>query len=206
MSLSFRPARSSDASSAAALVYSAGPEAFDYILRTSKHAAMDFLKYAFADGAGYQGHRNHWVAEREERVVGAGAFYSGKDDLRLTVGFVRQVLAFYSLGAALGVIKRALEVAPMMKPLTKDMLYVANFGVSPECRGQGVGAAMLNFHMAEARKQGFKRYALDVAVTNPRAQKLYEGIGLKFVRERIFRGDYKRSPVPDCRRLEMLLN
>ena len=206
MSLNFRPARSSDTDAAAVLVYSAGPEAFDYILRTEKHKALDFLKYSFAEGAGFQGHRNHWVAEREGKVVGAGAFYSGKDDLRLTAGFVRQVLSFYSLGAALGVIKRALEVAPMMKPLTKDMLYVANFGVSPECRGQGVGAAMLNFQMAEARKQGFKRCALDVAVTNPRAQKLYEGIGLKFVRETAFSGDRKRSPVPDSRRLEMLLN
>lgn len=206
MSLNFRPAEGSDASVAAALVYSAGPEAFDYILRTGNRTAMDFLNYAFADGAGYQGHRNHWVAERDGKVVGTGAFYSGKDDLRLTVGFVRQVLSFYSFGAAMGVIKRALEIAPMMKPLDADLLYVANFGVSPECRGQGVGAAMLNFKMAEARKQGFKRYGLDVAVTNPRAQKLYEGVGMKFVRERNFRGDAKRSPVPDCRRLEMLLN
>lgn len=206
MALDFRPATSDDASIAAALVYSAGPEAFDYILRTEQRSAMDFLNYAFAQGAGYQGHRNHWVAERDGRVVGTGAFYSGKDDLRLTVGFVRQVLAFYSFGAAMGVIRRALEVAPMMKPIDKDMLYVANFGVSPECRGQGVGAAMLNFKMAEARKNGFKRYALDVAVTNPRAQKLYEGIGMKFVRERKFRGDFNRSPVPDCRRLEMFID
>ena len=206
MSLNFRPAQSSDAGIATALVYSAGPEAFDYILHTGNRTAMDFLNYAFANGAGYQGHRNHWVAERDGKVVGIGAFYSGKDDLRLTVGFVRQVLSFYSFGAVMGVIKRALEVAPMMKPLDSELLYVANFGVSPECRGQGVGAAMLNFKMAEARKQGFKRYGLDVAVTIPRAQKLYEGVGMKFVRERNFRGDYKRSPVPDCRRLEMLLN
>lgn len=205
MALNFRRATTEDAMAAAPLVYSAGPEAFDYILRASGKESLDFLRYAFANGGGYQGFCNHWVAEREGRVVGVGAFYSGHDELRLTIGFVKQVLAFYSIGAAFGVIKRALEVAPMMKPITKDMLYVANFGVAPECRGQGVGAAMLNFQMAQARKQGFKRYALDVAVTNPRAQKLYEGIGLKFVRERKFRGDRERSPVPDCRRLEMML-
>lgn len=205
MALNFRPATAEDAMAAAPMVYSAGPEAFDYILRMPGREALDFLRYTFADGAGYQGHRNHWVAEREGRVIGVGAFYSGRDELRLTVGFVRQVLAFYSFGVALGVIKRALEVAPMMKPIPKDMLYVANFGVAPECRGQGVGAAFLNFQMAQARQQGFRIYALDVAVTNPRAQKLYEGIGLKFIRERTFRGDRARSPVPDCRRLEMML-
>ncbi|MGH8506499.1 MAG: GNAT family N-acetyltransferase [Stenotrophobium sp.] len=205
MTLNFRPATAADAMAAAPMVYSAGPEAFDYILWSAGKVALDFLRHAFADGSGYQGYRNHWVAEREGRVVGVGAFYSGSDDLRLTLGFVKQVLAFYPLAAVPGVIKRALQVAPMMKPVTKDMWYVANFGVAPECRGQGVGAAMLNFQMAEACKQGFRRYALDVAVTNPRAQKLYEGIGLKFVREHKFRGDRERSPVPDSRRLEMTL-
>jgi len=205
MSLSFRPARAADAVAAAPLVYSAGPEAFDYMLRAGGSEALDFLRHAFADGAGYQGHRNHWVAERDGRVVGVGAFYSGRDEGRLTLGLLRQVLAFYPLRQAFGVILRALELAPMMKPLPKDMWYVANFGVAPECRGQGIGARMLNWQMAEARKHGFACYALDVAVTNPRAQKLYEGVGFSFVRERRFRGDRKRSPVPDCRRLEMKL-
>ncbi|HEY1075172.1 MAG TPA: N-acetyltransferase [Fontimonas sp.] len=203
--MNFRPALGSDAESAAPLVYSSGPEAFDYILRTDRTSALDFLRYAFADGAGFQGYRNHWVAERDGRVVCAGAFYSGKDELRLVLGFVRQVLAFFPTLAAPGVIRRALQVAPMMKPVTREMLYVANFGVAAELRGQGIGAQMLNRQMARARELGFARYALDVAVSNPRAQKLYEGVGFKFVRERRFRGDVQRSPVPDCRRLEMSL-
>ncbi len=205
MALNFRPAAAADAALAAPLVYSSGPEAFDYILRTADKSALDFLHYAFAEGSGFQGHRNHWVAERDGRVVCAGAFYSGRDELRLVLGFAKQVLAFYPPLTAVGVIRRALQVSPMMKPVTRDMLYVANFGVAPECRGQGIGAQMLNMQMARARQSGFARYALDVAVTNPRAQKLYEGIGLKFVRERRFHGDYQRSPVPDCRRLEMQL-
>ncbi len=205
MGLEIRPATAADAEGAAPLVYSSGPEAFDYILRDVGKTALDFLRFALADGDGFQGHRIHWVAERDGQVVGAGAFYSGKDELGLTLGFVRQVFAFYPFVTALGVIVRALQVAPLLKPLTRDMLYVANFGVASECRGQGVGARMLNQQMARAREQGFKRYALDVAVTNPRAQKLYEGIGMQFVREKRFRGDYQRSPVPDCRRLEMQL-
>ncbi len=205
MSLDIRPARADDAAAAAPLVYSSGPEAYDYILRDGGKTALDFLRHAFADGRGFQGHRNHWVAERDGQVVGAGAFYSGRDELRLSIGFVAQILAFYPLLTAIAVIRRALQVAAMMKPVTRDMLYVANFGVAAECRGQGVGARMLNQQMARARQAGFKRYALDVAVTNPRAQKLYEGIGLKFVREMRFRGDHQRAPVPDCRRLEMQL-
>ncbi|PPE71936.1 GNAT family N-acetyltransferase [Solimonas fluminis] len=205
MSLGFRPARAEDAEAAAPLVYSAGPEAFDYMLRAAGRGALDFLRYAFAQGGGFQGHRNHWVAEREGRVVGVGAFYGQRDEGRLTLGLMRQVLSFYPLPAAFGVIRRGLELSPMMKPLTPEMLYVANFGVAPECRGQGIGARMLNFQMAQARQRGFQLYALDVAVTNPRAQKLYEGIGFRFVRERRFRGDRARSPVPDCRRLEMKL-
>lgn len=205
MALNMRPATADDTAAVIPLIYSAGPEAFDYMLCAAGKTSLDFLRYTFADGRGYQGFRNHWVAERGGRVVGAGAFYSGHDEGRLTLGLIRQVFAFYPFLAALGVIQRALQLAPLMKPVTKDMIYVANFGVAPECRGQGVGAAMLNFHRAQAQQRGFKRYALDVAVTNPRAQKLYEGIGLKFVRERAFRGDRTRSPVPDYRRLEMRL-
>lgn len=205
MSLEFRPARAEDADAAAPLVYSAGPEAFDYMFRAGGRQALDFLRHAFRQGGGFQGYRNHWVAERDGVVVGVGAFYGQRMEGRLTLGLMRQVLSFYTPWAAFGVIRRGLELAPMLKPLTPDMLYVANFGVAPECRGQGIGARMLNFKMAEARNSGYGVYALDVAVTNPRAQKLYEGIGFRFVRERRFRGDRARAPVPDCRRLEMKL-
>lgn len=211
MNLDFRPACADDAEAAAPLVYSAAPEAFDYIfgtvgLKAAARTAPDFLRYAFTDGRGFQGWRNHVVAEREGRLVGVGAFYTGHDELRLTAGMARQVFAFYPLGAAVGVIYRALQVSPMMKPLTQDMLYVANLGVAPEFRGQGVGAALLNFQIAQARRRGLRLFALDVAATNPRAQKLYEGLGLSFVRQRAFGGDRTRSPVPDIRRLQLSLD
>jgi len=203
--LKFRQASAKDAEAAAPLVYSAGPEAFDYILNTAERRALDFLVYAFAEGAGFQGYRNHWVAVRAGRTIGVGAFYSGQDEVRLARGFVRQVFAFYPFAVAPSVIKRSREVASMMTPLSRDMLYVANFGVAPECRGQGVGAALLTLQMHHARRMGYRRYALDVSSTNLRAQKLYESLGFEFVRERPFRGDSERAPVPDCRRLEMRL-
>lgn len=205
MRAEFRPARREDADAAAPMVYSAAPEIFDYMLCAAGRSAHDFLRYAFAEGDGFQGWRNHVVAEREGAVIGVGAFYTGRDELRLTLGTARHFFAFYPFGAALGVLRRALEVAPLTKPLYRDMLYVANLGVAPACRGQGVGAALLNAQIAEARRRGLRSFALDVASNNPRAQKLYEGLGLTLVKERRFSGDRERTRIPDARRLQRML-
>ena len=203
MRAELRPARGEDAAAAAPLVYSAAPEIFDYMLNAAGRDALGFLRFAFEDGAGFQGSRNHVVAERDGRVIGVGAFYTGRDELRLTLGIARQFFTFYPFAAALGVLRRALEVAPLTKPLSRDMLYVANLGVAPECRGQGVGAQLLNAQIAEARQRGLRTFALDVASTNPRAQRLYEGLGLSFVKERSLGGNRERSRIPDARRLQM---
>jgi ribosomal protein S18 acetylase RimI-like enzyme len=117
----------------------------------------------------------------------------------------RQLLAFFPMRAALGAIRRALHTAPLVKPVSRDMLYVANLGVATDARGQGVGQALLRQQMQRAREMGKQRFALDVAVTNPRAQKLYESLGLKFVNEKAFGGDSTRLAVPASRRLELLL-
>ena len=49
--------------------------------------------------------------------------------------------------------------------------------VSDQARGQGVGTALLEAVVAEARQRGYRAVRLDVVDTNPRARALYERRG-----------------------------
>jgi hypothetical protein len=70
MRLQFRPATPADAELAAPLIHSSGPAAFDYVFDVVGRAgARDFLRYAFADGPGEFGFRNHTIVAHEDQVV-----------------------------------------------------------------------------------------------------------------------------------------
>lgn len=54
--------------------------------------------------------------------------------------------------------------------------------VAPEARGKGVGTALLDAIVDEARRRGFDQVRLDVVDTNPRAKALYRYVGFKEVK------------------------
>jgi len=49
--------------------------------------------------------------------------------------------------------------------------------VAPAARGHGVGTALLDATIAEARTRGYAEVRLDVIDSNPRARALYERVG-----------------------------
>lgn len=80
MNLHFRPATLADTEAAIPLIYSSGPAAFDYVFKHPVRGnALDFLRHAFADGAGEFGYRNHTVVEVDGKLVGVGACFSGRE-------------------------------------------------------------------------------------------------------------------------------
>lgn len=204
MPLQFRPARPEDVDAAVPLIYSAGPEAFEYGFTLGGHRVLDFLRYSFRDGRGFFGWRNHTVVTVGGEVVGIGAFYSGHHYNALTNGLFRQAARYYPLLQMPRVLRRGLQLKPLMPPPSRRMLYVANLGVRSDRRSQGIGAALLQAKQAEARKQGYAVYALDVSVQNPRGQALYERLGFQVTREQRFSGP--TGVVPDTRRMEITLS
>jgi ribosomal protein S18 acetylase RimI-like enzyme len=204
MSPQFRPAVAADVGQAVPLVYSAGPEGFEFVFTQGRKRALDYLSYAFTQGAGMFGHRNHTVIEIDGRVVGIGAFYSGMEYQQLSQGTLRQVLRFYHFSCA-GVLRRALQTTRWMPPPGRRTLYVANLGVSPDFRGRGLGARLLQEQMQHARRNHKAKLALDVAANNPRAQQLYEKLGLRVVRESDFEAVRNGVYMPRSRRMELML-
>jgi len=54
--------------------------------------------------------------------------------------------------------------------------------VAPEARGSGVGTALLDAIVDEARRRGYAQVRLDVVDTNPRAKALYRHVGFREVK------------------------
>lgn len=202
----FRPATPGDAGAAVPLIYSSGPAAFDYVFKVpDRSTALDFLQQAFVNGAGEFGYRNHVVAVERGEVVATGAAWTGASNLLFTVAAARQILGTYGPVAGLAVMSRGLRVESVVQPPPKDRLYVAHLGVRPELRGRGIGDSLIRHLVNSGRKPDVEVAALDVAVTNPRAQALYERLGFVVTRERVSQLANAQATVPNHRRMELQL-
>ncbi|MBM7061452.1 GNAT family N-acetyltransferase [Pseudomonas sp. UL073] len=185
MSLTFRPAVAADATQAVPLIYSSGPLAFDYVFdQPAKGSALDFLHFAFRDGRGEFGFRQHWVGELEGRVVAVGTAFSGVANLRNSISALRQILSFYGPRHGWSVIGRGLRIEQLIRPPSRSVLYLAHLGVVPALTGQGIGGQLIAHLLQQAEPQALRTAALDVAASNPLAQRLYERLGFRVCAER----------------------
>lgn len=204
--MQFRPALPDDRGPVAALMYSAGPELYDFLYKTARVAPTDFLEHEFRSGRGFCGWRNVTVAVRDGEVVATATFYSGRNHGALMRGTVLNALRFFSLAEVAPLLLRSRHVDSIITHPARDELYLANFAVAPACRGQGVGEALVWHQLATARERGFRLFSLDVAVNNPRAQALYRRLGLRVVRERHFSGHRPGvATPPDQHKMELVL-
>lgn len=200
MPLEIRPALPTDQGPIAELMYSAGPEFYDFIYGDK---AMEFIRYEFAQGTGFCGWHNVTVAVQDGIVVGTGCFYDRKTYNKMIGGSVKNFFGFFGALGALPVLWRSRHTANSMKPPKPGEVYLANFGVDSTCRSQGVGSRMIQHKIQQARNEGYHLFGLDVAVTNPRAQALYSKLGLQVKKEKQFTGNDPR--VPACRKMELNL-
>jgi ribosomal protein S18 acetylase RimI-like enzyme len=82
------------------------------------------------------------------------------------------------------VIVRVARTEDVIVPPVRGELYIGHLGVSPERRGGGLGAALMAHVIAQHRHSGLRKVVGDVAVSNPRAQQLYERLGFAVTAER----------------------
>ncbi len=203
----FRPATPEDAAVAAPLIYSSGPDSFNYVFTTRDGGdALAFLHSCFVDGAGEFGWRNHWVGEADGRVVAVGAGYGADTKWPFTLAAARQIIGHYGLRRGLAVIVRGLRVESVIRPPDGDMHYLAHLAVLQELRGQGVGRALIDHLIGLARDAGRRRITLDVAASNPRAEALYQRTGFRVTIERKSRLTSECGRVVDHRRMERMLD
>ena len=200
MSIEFRPARADDVDDAIPLIYSSGPLAFDFVFGSDRFPATEFLRRAFITGKGTFGYNNHVVGVRNGKVVATGAGYSSDTTVPYTLAVATQIVKAYRFGAV-GQILTGLRIERVIKPPAKGTHYVAHLGVTPEARGTGIGSALVEHLHDQGRQLGRTVAELDVAVTNPRAQALYERLGYRVVKEEPSTLENRFGKVVDHRRM-----
>ena len=76
-----------------------------------------------------------------------------------------------------------------------DEIHINNVAVRPECRGEGVGRALLEFVLRLGAGLGARRATLEVRRSNAAALKLYERLGFTVAG---VRKNYYANPVEDA--------
>jgi len=200
--LTFRAATPADVADAVPLIYSSGPAAFDYVFNIGgRRGAQEFLRFAYLQGGGEFGWRNHRVAEIGGRVAAAGAAFDGRAVLHFTIAGALQILRFYGPIHAWGVMVRGLRVEAIIRPPRAEEYYLCHVGVREELRGHGIGARFMRNLLEGLDADRYRCATLDVAVTNPRAQLLYERLGFAVSALRTSLLENRRARVPDHRRM-----
>jgi ribosomal protein S18 acetylase RimI-like enzyme len=204
VNVNFRKACKHDAEKAVPLLYSSGISQFEYGFSCGDCTAMAFLKFAFADGRGFFGWRNHTVVTLDNAVVGIGAFYNGHEYWQLSIELIWQVLRFYPFKYIASVLWHIHQLQKLMPKPSADMHYIANFAVRADMRSHNIGTSLLLRQQSVAKQLGRTSCALDVSVDNPRAQALYERLGFKAIKRQKFNG--KKACVADTLRMEIPLD
>jgi ribosomal-protein-alanine N-acetyltransferase len=76
-----------------------------------------------------------------------------------------------------------------------DEVHINNVAMRPEWRGRGIGTALLQRVLAEARRLGARRATLEVRASNKGARRLYERLGFYVAG---IRRKYYTEPVEDA--------
>lgn len=198
-----RKAQPKDQEQALPLVYSSGPEAFEYLFTLGNRGAKDFLRYCWQTDYGLFSHTAHYVADLDGQIVGSVSLYDRAEAKRWADEVTPQVIKFYGLRTIL-MLRRLLASAKWMVAPKANELYLANLGVRPECWGQGLGNQLLDFGKQLAKEKKLEVLCLDVADINPRAEALYTRFGMRVTGERPFPN--AGYAVPKARRMVMNVN
>jgi ribosomal protein S18 acetylase RimI-like enzyme len=204
--MEIRKANKNDKGSIAEMIYSSGPDIYDFIYKTKSKTALDYINYEFKSGRGFAGYNNVTVAVKNGEVISTGCFYDGNVYNKLAIGTALNMISFCGLIHFYAVLKRSLHSTSVMKQPRKDELYLSNFGVHENYRSQGVGSAVMQKKISEAKATNYKKFILDVSVNNPKAEALYKRMGMNITKEKKFTGKREGYPCADARQMEMVLN
>jgi len=159
-----------DREEAAALYWDAFGEKLGFTLGP-KYQALMFVRDVLRPDHGICAH------DDDGRLLGIAGFKTvhgslvGGDfkDMRKTYGWISAAIRMSLLSL-------------LEKDFENERFLMDGLFVAPEMRGKGVGTALLDAVIDEARRRGYVQVRLDVVDTNPRAKALYRHVGFRELR------------------------
>lgn len=200
--IKLRPSTPKDLEQAIPLMYSSGPDVFEYVFKNEQVNALDFLRYAFPIKGGEFAYDNHYALCQDDEIVGMGAIYSAKRASSFLLKDILKIIRFYKW-KALPVLIKGLRVEQIMKPPKKNEIAIAYLGINPEHQGRGLGTQLIKLLKEQIDKNENEYYILDVSEENPRAKALYDRLGFKVTKYNTTKLKNQYSYVPNHYRMEL---
>lgn len=174
----FRPCQPQDVEQAVPLIYSSGPDVFNFVFSDSyQEQSVAFLKSAFVRGSSEFGYEQMTAAVFDGTVVGVGGVRFARQNLGFTFQAAYDIFRYFGLAGGLRTTFRGLHIEQILQPPSRGVAIIYQLGVAPEWRSHGIGEQLIEQLLNQIAAEGIDVAALDVAVTNPRAQALYERMG-----------------------------
>lgn len=156
-----------DREEAASLYWEAFGEKLGFTMGP-KHQAMIFVRSVLRPDHGICAH------DENGKLLGIAGFKTVHGSL--VEGDFNDMRRVY--GWVSGSIRMSL-LALLEKDFENERFLMDGLFVAPEARGMGVGTALLDAVIDEAKRRGYAQVRLDVVDTNPRAKALYRHVGFK---------------------------
>jgi ribosomal protein S18 acetylase RimI-like enzyme len=149
---------------------------YEFIGIEDKQEAFGFMEYLVDGDDNQYSYQNCWVAEINDKVVGAVAVYDGA-----------------RLGELRGPVERYISNRYKRSFHPEDEteggeFYIDSLGVDPAEQGRGIGAKLLQFLIEEYVGRRGETLGLLVDKENPGARKLYLRLGFEVVGEKELAG------------------
>ncbi|TPH15722.1 GNAT family N-acetyltransferase [Litorilituus lipolyticus] len=174
---SLKQAKISDKAFVVPLIFSSGPDAFNFVFTTNTRSAIDFLHFAYQQPKGTFSHNHHQVLTKAEDTVAAGTLMQASNVLVDNFHVAKQIIRFYGVFSGLKVMFRGLRTESVIKPPAKGRGYLAHLGVPDAKQGNGYGKQLVALLEQQAKSLGLAKVALDVSMENPNAKRLYARLG-----------------------------
>ena len=158
---------SKDREEAAALYWNAFGEKLGFTLGP-KYQALMFVRSVLRPDHGICAHGD------DGKLLGIAGFKTSHGSL--VGGEFKDLRRIYGWTSA--AIRISL-LALLERDIENERFLMDGLFVAPEARGLGVGTALLDAVVDEAKRRGYTQVRLDVVDTNPRAKALYKHVGFK---------------------------
>jgi ribosomal protein S18 acetylase RimI-like enzyme len=138
---------------------------------------VDIAGKAFLEPRHDLSYEHVWFAESQGVVAGMMSGYSAADHTRSRDGPLFRAAGVRSIRVVAAWLLAA-RLFNFMDRLPEGDWYLQTVAVGEEYRGAGIGSLLLDHAEHAASASGARRFALDVAVDNDSARRLYERRGM----------------------------
>ena len=191
--ITIRPAVAEDGMLAADLIFSTGPELFDYLFYRNRQKNLDLIRRLFCADGNSLSHNFAHIAELNGRPAGLLHAVDPREKMLSSESMAGNLVNQIGWTAFLIRTPRLLKIGRLVPATGKNTYYIQHLATRKASSGRGVGRRMLTFCQQRAVHKGLGSLTLDVEAGNSNAIELYRSFGFTIAAktdDRTFRRKY----------------